>query len=88
MTQKKGWLPARVPGCVHTDLRRNKLIPDPFWGSNEWSLQWIDKADWIYRCEFAVTPAIRGRKHVELVCDGLDTLAVVRLARPPAPAIG
>src|ERR1017187_7411546 len=23
------WHPAQVPGCVHLDLLRNKLIPDP-----------------------------------------------------------
>lgn len=29
------WQPATVPGLVHTDLLRNKLIPDPFFRSNE-----------------------------------------------------
>ena len=29
---QSAWLPARVPGCVHTDLRRAGEIPDPFWG--------------------------------------------------------
>lgn len=24
------WLPAKVPGCVHTDLLDHKKIPDPF----------------------------------------------------------
>ena len=38
----KAWLPAVVPGCVHTDLRRAEKIPDLFWGTNENDLQWID----------------------------------------------
>jgi beta-mannosidase len=28
------WYPAEVPGCVHTDLMRNNLIPDPFVGAD------------------------------------------------------
>jgi len=29
------WLPATVPGGVHTDLFNLDLIPDPFVGDNE-----------------------------------------------------
>ena len=46
------WYPAQVPGCVHMDLFRNGLIPDPFWGANEGYLQWIEDKDWIYQIEF------------------------------------
>jgi len=35
------WLSAKVPGTVHTDLLANKIIPDPFFGTNEKQLQWI-----------------------------------------------
>ena len=28
------WIPATVPGCVHTDLLRAGKIPDPFAGTN------------------------------------------------------
>ena len=35
------WLPAKVPGTVHTDLLQNKIIPDPFLGDNEKQLQCI-----------------------------------------------
>ena len=31
----KKWLKAQVPGCVHTDLYYSKIIPDPFYGTNE-----------------------------------------------------
>lgn len=40
-TSTKTWLPAEVPGCVHTDLMRAGRIPDPFYGTNELDLQWI-----------------------------------------------
>src|ERR1700730_14362746 len=29
------WMPATVPGCVHTDLLANKKIEDPFYAQNE-----------------------------------------------------
>ena len=38
---KNEWLPAKVPGTVHTDLLENGEIPDPFYGTNEKGLQWI-----------------------------------------------
>ncbi len=74
---KKNWLPAQVPGCVHSDLRRAELIPDPFWGSNELQLAWIERADWTYRRTFDVTDEMLQEQTIELVCDGLDTLATV-----------
>ena len=43
------WLKAQVPGCVHTDLYYNKIIPDPFYGTNEKDLQWISDENWDYK---------------------------------------
>jgi beta-mannosidase len=34
-TDSTQWQKASVPGCIHTDLYANKLIPDPFYGDNE-----------------------------------------------------
>ncbi len=73
------WRPATVPGCVHRDLRRHGLIPDPFFGTNELELQWIEQHDWEYRAVFTVTAALLAEDEVDLVCDGLDTLATVFL---------
>jgi beta-mannosidase len=76
---EKNWYPAIVPGCVHADLRRNKLIPDPFWGANERDLQWIEEEDWTYATEFTVPDTLLGHEQVELVAYGLDTVASVFL---------
>ena len=73
------WLPATVPGCVHTDLQRAGAIADPFWGRNELDLQWIEERDWEYTAEFAVPASILSEEGVELVADGLDTVARVSL---------
>ncbi|MFH1498143.1 MAG: glycoside hydrolase family 2 protein [Verrucomicrobiota bacterium] len=78
-TTSKTWLPATVPGCVHTDLRRAKQIPDPFYGTNELGLQWIEERDWEYRTAFNVTAALLAESEIELCADGLDTVATVTL---------
>ncbi|OAM90598.1 glycoside hydrolase family 2 protein [Termitidicoccus mucosus] len=69
------WHPAVTPGCVHTDLLRNKLIPDPFWGRNELDLQWIEERDWEYRLRFEADEALLLEEAVELAADGVDTFA-------------
>ena len=71
------WRPATVPGVVHTDLLNNKLIPDPFYRDNEAKLQWIQNADWEYRTTLLASSELLSRDHVELVFEGLDTLAEV-----------
>ena len=73
------WLPATVPGGVHTDLLALGRIPDPFVGDNERRVQWVAESDWEYRREFAVTPGLLQQPAIWLVCDGLDTLATVTL---------
>ncbi|NGZ75847.1 beta-mannosidase [Saccharibacillus alkalitolerans] len=76
---EKEWLPAIVPGCVHSDLYRNGKIPDPYYGTNEHQLQWIDKRDWEYESVFAVPAELLRHDNVSLVFDGLDTYADVEL---------
>lgn len=77
------WLPASVPGGVHTDLLALGRIPDPFVGDNERRVQWVAERDWEYRCTFEVAPRLLDEERVFLVCDGLDTLADVTLNGQP-----
>lgn len=72
-----GSVPATVPGCVHTDLLAAGLIPDPYLDNNEALLAWIGQVDWTYRTTFRWTPD--GRERQDLVFEGLDTVATVRL---------
>ena len=76
---KTEWLPATVPGCVHTDLLANKKIEDPFYRDNEKNLQWIGKTDWEYRTVFNVSAETLKRRNLEIVFQGLDTYAGVFL---------
>ncbi|MEO6002087.1 MAG: glycoside hydrolase family 2 protein [Opitutus sp.] len=79
VTERGAWKAAVVPGCVHRDLLRLKLIPDPFWGANENGLQWIEERVWEYRRTFNVPRGFQDEEFVELVADGLDTVATVSL---------
>ena len=73
------WLPASVPGGVHTDLLALGRIPDPFTGDNEKRVQWVAESGWIYRRRFRCSPEFLTEEKILLVCDGLDTLATVVL---------
>jgi beta-mannosidase len=57
------WWPAEVPGDIHLDLLRKKLIPDPYYRDNEAKLQWIENADWEYRTTVQATPDAEPQKH-------------------------
>ncbi len=74
----KTWLPAKVPGCVHTDLLDNEIIDDPFFADNEQKLQWIGKSDWEYKTSFYAQELLDFDR-IGLVFKGLDTYADVYL---------
>lgn len=76
---RQEWWPARVPGCVHLDLLAQGLIPDPFYRNNENKVQWIEKEDWEYEHDFNFSRNINQREKIELVFEGLDTLATIFL---------
>jgi beta-mannosidase len=75
----QNWLPAKVPGGVHTDLLALELIPDPFVGDNEARVQWVAEMDWEYHLNFSPQTNLLSQSTIELVCDGLDTLAELSL---------
>lgn len=74
---KEEWLPATVPGCVHTDLMKNGKIEDPFFRLNEHKVQWIDKVNWEYKTNFNIDPVTFKRDRIALDFKGLDTYADV-----------
>jgi beta-mannosidase len=73
----ENWFSADVPGTVHTDLLRNKLIDDPYYSDNELKLEWVAKQDWTYLNEFDYeeNPA----DDIFLAFEGVDTIADVYL---------
>lgn len=73
------WHSAHVPGSVYADLMADGMMPDPFWRENELDAFERMKKDYVYQRTFTVTEAQLAHPHVELVCEGLDTLAHVSL---------
>lgn len=73
------WMAAIVPGTVHQDLIRHELLPDPFYGTHEQKIQWVEDKDWEYRTTFRVTQEQLNRDAAELLLEGLDTYADVYL---------
>jgi beta-mannosidase len=73
------WMPATVPGTVQQDLLAAGIIRDPYQGMNEKDVQWVGEQDWSYRCTFDVPADMAAEPVIDLVCDGLDTIATVWL---------
>ncbi|MGQ1891455.1 beta-mannosidase [Thermophagus sp. OGC60D27] len=74
------WMPAKVPGTVHSDLMANGIIEDPHIEMNEDQVQWVEKQDWVYRTTFNVDQSLlSGPDVIELFFKGLDTYADVFL---------
>ena len=70
------YMPAGVPGTVHTDLLANGVIEDPFYRDNEKKVQWVEREDWVYRTEFSFD-GIKDETRIDLVFKGLDTYSQI-----------
>ena len=64
--------PMHSPGDGISALHDAGLIPDPYFGRNEYDLRWICARDWVIRRQFVVD-----RTDLVLVVSMLDTLAEV-----------
>ncbi|MEU0489849.1 glycoside hydrolase family 2 protein [Nocardiopsis sp. NPDC006139] len=71
-------IPAAVPGSTHLDLLAAGLIPDPYLDAAEAELAWAHRTDWRYTLTFDADAPADGER-VDLVFDGLDTIATVTL---------
>lgn len=70
---------ATVPGAIHNDLLLNRQIPDPFYRDEALRLGWIDTTTWIYELTVYAHTEVPLDRHLELVFEGLDTYAHVRI---------
>jgi beta-mannosidase len=76
---KEDWIPAMVPGGAYTDLFAAGKIADPFYRDNEKLVQWVGDSDWVYKRTFVVLDEVLQNDQVLLRCEGLDTLAKIRI---------
>ena len=74
-----GAVPAAVPGSVYHDLLTAGCIEDPFWRDNETEALKLMENDFVYSRRFEVDPDLLGCESVILRCEGLDTLAEIRV---------
>ncbi|WP_025761192.1 glycoside hydrolase family 2 protein [Dyadobacter tibetensis] len=65
------WNIAQVPGDVYTDLWKNGIIEDPYFGRNASKAQWVGQYEWWYATQFNVTDDL-ANKFVELEFAGVD----------------
>lgn len=77
------WYEAEVPGTVHQDLIRLNKLPDPFYGTNEQEIQWVEDKDWEYKTTFTLSADQLTYPAALLQFKGLDTYADVYLNGSP-----
>ncbi|NLV73987.1 MAG: glycoside hydrolase family 2 protein [Chloroflexi bacterium] len=73
------WMPGNVPGCVQMDLIELGQLPDPYIGLNEIEMHRIEDKAWVYRKVFTLSEKDLDADSLELVFEGIDTLADVYL---------
>lgn len=71
------WIPATVPGDIHIDLAARGRIPDPFVDEQYREAMFAEELDWWYRLDLVLPPKWESLDRVELVFEGLDTVATV-----------
>ncbi len=73
------WLEAEVPGSVQRDLIKHGILPDPYYGTNEELIQWVEDENWDYRITFNITAKQLEYDNALIFFEGLDTHADVFL---------
>ena len=68
-----------VPSVVQQSLYENGIIPHPYLGTVENDLLWISDHPWDYTLHFDADKELLEKENIELVFEGIDTYANVRL---------
>lgn len=73
------WIPTNAPHSIYAALiRAGRIEASDLFARPEQYLG-VSRVPWIFRQQFEVTDAITGADRVDLVCEGLDTVAQVWL---------
>lgn len=72
-------LPADVPGCVHSALLKQGFIKDLYFRFNDVAYRWIALDNWTYTTTFSASTELRAKQRVQLVFEGVDTVASISL---------
>ncbi len=73
----------KAPGSVLSGMLDNGLIKDPFYRMNEYEIREMLREDFIFErtfiYEYEAETLRNGKNKVELICDGIDTVADIYL---------
>ncbi|HTN69426.1 MAG TPA: glycoside hydrolase family 2 protein [Dysgonamonadaceae bacterium] len=78
-SNKDEWHEATIPGSVQQDLIRLNILPDPYFGTNEEKVQWVEDENWDFKKSFQLTAKDLQHDDALLTFEGLDTYADVYL---------
>lgn len=76
---KLATIPVDVPGDVHSALLAARVIPDPYFGTNEVLTTWVGNRDWIIEYDLVADEKACSRRRQVLRLEDVDTLAEVSL---------
>ncbi|AFH61832.2 glycoside hydrolase [Paenibacillus mucilaginosus K02] len=77
------WMEAQVPGSVFADLMRSGRMGDPFFRDGVEQAKELARHEYEYKRSFTADEELLASDKILLVCDGLDTLAQIRLNGQP-----
>ena len=72
-------LSAQVPGSVYGSYLAQGRMDDPFWKDNESNALEMMKKDYVYSRYFQVDEQILNCSRIEIVFEGIDTIAEIYL---------
>ena len=73
------WLDATIPSSIYTCLQKAGSISIPESPSDFNDIQWVDEKNWVFRKDFDVPPSLLEKEQIEIVFEGLDTVAHIWL---------
>ena len=65
-----------MPGDVHSALLNASLIPDPYYSTNEFLIQWVSEEEWTIQRNFDIS-TLHGYSAMILALEVVDTFATV-----------
>ena len=66
---------ADVPGSVLSQMLADNMTEDPYWRINEYKVKELFRKDYVYSCHFSLTDEILSSDEINLVFEGIDTIA-------------
>ncbi|WP_264847400.1 beta-mannosidase [Capnocytophaga catalasegens] len=76
---KDQWYKAQVPCSVQNTLIEKQHLPDPYYGTNEKDLQWVENFDWEFKKVFTLSAQEIAFHSAVLHFKGIDTFADIYL---------